>query len=215
MTEADPVRVAIVGKVKCDALYQLVLREGSQLKASVALGIGYILFNDLLAFQRVPSERMMKDRGFSERLVQNTGLLPEDLWPENMRERVRARNQLIKLRSVKSLRRWNATFYLVKEIPLGLMLNTTSAIGQLTSGETPETLMMETDKKQVVNRALANLKPHERVVVEMRYGLNGHEESTLAQVGDYFGCSASRVNQISRKAMKTMAKHLNIRELED
>jgi len=55
-----------------------------------------------------------------------------------------------------------------------------------------------------VQRALASLPAREREVIELRYGLNGHEPLTLEQVGDAFGVTRERIRQIENNTLKKL-----------
>jgi RNA polymerase primary sigma factor len=51
---------------------------------------------------------------------------------------------------------------------------------------------------------LERLTDRERTVIEMRYGLNGTEPSTLDEVGRHFNVTRERIRQIEAKALAKM-----------
>ena len=55
---------------------------------------------------------------------------------------------------------------------------------------------------------LSRLSEKQRVVVEQRFGLNGHERATLEQVGNEIGVTRERVRQIQIDALKRLRKIL-------
>jgi RNA polymerase primary sigma factor len=55
-----------------------------------------------------------------------------------------------------------------------------------------------------VNRLLDHLDPRTREVIRMRTGLDGSEEMTLEQIGQYFGITKERVRQINVRGMKQL-----------
>jgi len=55
-----------------------------------------------------------------------------------------------------------------------------------------------------LNAALADLTPQEREVITLRYGLNGGEPRTLAEIGERWGVSRERVRQIEARAMRRL-----------
>ena len=58
--------------------------------------------------------------------------------------------------------------------------------------------------------------PAHRRVIELRYGLDGHEEPLgLAQVGRELGVSASRVRQLEQDALRRLALRNELRALRD
>ncbi|MGZ5315934.1 MAG: sigma-70 family RNA polymerase sigma factor [Solirubrobacterales bacterium] len=59
-------------------------------------------------------------------------------------------------------------------------------------------------QREDVRRALDTLPEREREVLELRYGLNGHEPLTLEQVGDAFGVTRERIRQIENNTLKKL-----------
>jgi len=55
-----------------------------------------------------------------------------------------------------------------------------------------------------VNTFLDELKPKEREVVEMAYGLNGKEEMDVKEIAEHFSLTTTRINQILRSSLKKM-----------
>jgi len=64
--------------------------------------------------------------------------------------------------------------------------------------------IVQQDLREDVQRALKRLKPMERKVLEMRYGLNGHPDQTLRQVGDHFNLTRERIRQIEKDALRKL-----------
>ena len=55
--------------------------------------------------------------------------------------------------------------------------------------------------KEEVDRVLSTLTPREEKVIKMRLGIGEWKESTLEEVGDFFGLTRERVRQIETKAL--------------
>lgn len=55
-----------------------------------------------------------------------------------------------------------------------------------------------------VSRLLDHLDPRTREVIRMRTGLDGSQEMTLEQIGQYFGITKERVRQINVRGMKQL-----------
>jgi RNA polymerase primary sigma factor len=53
-----------------------------------------------------------------------------------------------------------------------------------------------------VKEIVHELKPRERRILEMRFGLNGQEMHTLEEVGEQFGVTRERIRQIEAKALE-------------
>ena len=50
-----------------------------------------------------------------------------------------------------------------------------------------------------VRRAVAELSGRERVIIEMRYGMNGRRELTQKEVADRLGISQSYISRLEKK----------------
>jgi RNA polymerase primary sigma factor len=65
-------------------------------------------------------------------------------------------------------------------------------------------------RKGFINEALRQLDGRTRSVIEMRYGLNGEEQTTLEEVGRIFGVTRERIRQIENhglKKLRALSKH--------
>jgi RNA polymerase primary sigma factor len=71
---------------------------------------------------------------------------------------------------------------------------------------TPEPFEMASDNLQRddVAQVLGSLPKREREVLELRYGLNGHEAMTLEEVGKAFGVTRERIRQIETSTLKKL-----------
>jgi RNA polymerase primary sigma factor len=72
------------------------------------------------------------------------------------------------------------------------------------SVEEPFETASENLQKEDVHRVLDALPRREREVIELRYGLNGHEPLTLEQVGEAFGVTRERIRQIENNTLKKL-----------
>jgi len=62
----------------------------------------------------------------------------------------------------------------------------------------------ENMRRENVRRVLEALPPREREVIEMRYGLKGHQSRTLEEVGRAFGVTRERIRQIENNTLKKL-----------
>jgi RNA polymerase primary sigma factor len=82
-----------------------------------------------------------------------------------------------------------------------------SELGDFVEDETAESpfeLARENLRKENVRRALDALPQREREVIEMRFGLKGHEARTLEEVGRAFGVTRERIRQIENNTLKKL-----------
>ena len=66
--------------------------------------------------------------------------------------------------------------------------------------------MEENEEKKILRWAIAELNPRERLIIEMRYGLNGAKELTQKEVADALGISQSYISRLEKKIMERL-KH--------
>ncbi len=72
------------------------------------------------------------------------------------------------------------------------------------SAESPFETASENLQRENVCRALDALPQREREVIEMRYGLQGHQARTLEEVGRAFGVTRERIRQIENNTLKKL-----------
>ena len=77
-----------------------------------------------------------------------------------------------------------------------------------TSDHQPETLLALRQGLQLLGRALEELTPRQRLVMEGRYGLNGSSERTLQDLADELGLSAEGVRKIQMAATEVLKQKL-------
>ncbi len=82
--------------------------------------------------------------------------------------------------------------------------------------EEPFEAATENLQREDIQRALDALPARERQVIELRYGLRGHEPLTLEEVGRAFGVTRERIRQIENntlKKLKQLPEAQRLREL--
>ena len=70
--------------------------------------------------------------------------------------------------------------------------------------ESPFETALENLRRENVRKALDALPQREREVIEMRFGLKGHEARTLEEVGRAFGVTRERIRQIENNTLKKL-----------
>ncbi len=71
----------------------------------------------------------------------------------------------------------------------------------------PEDIIIRNDLKEKVSELLSVLNERESDVLKLRFGLDGHPEHTLEQVGKAFRVTRERIRQIESKALKKLKNH--------
>jgi RNA polymerase primary sigma factor len=79
----------------------------------------------------------------------------------------------------------------------------------------PEAIASEKIMKEDLAKTLAGLPDRERKIIELRYGLTGHEPMTLEQVGHEFGVTRERIRQMEIKTLRRLQAFRMARALHD
>ena len=72
----------------------------------------------------------------------------------------------------------------------------------------PVLLLQDDDVRGNIEQWLTQLTDKQREVVERRFGLNGHDVSTLEEVGNTIGVTRERVRQIQIEALRKLREIL-------
>lgn len=68
--------------------------------------------------------------------------------------------------------------------------------------------MEEDEERRFVREAVQELEPRERIIIEMRYGLNGQKELTQKEVADALGISQSYISRLEKKIIQVLKKKI-------
>ena len=68
--------------------------------------------------------------------------------------------------------------------------------------------MEDDEEKRIVREAVKGLSKRERIIVEMRYGLNDNKELTQKEVADALGISQSYISRLEKKIMIRLKKKI-------
>lgn len=68
---------------------------------------------------------------------------------------------------------------------------------------------LEIEVKKLYQHIRQVLKPREKLILVLRYGLNNEEEQTQREIAEYMGISRSYVSRIEKKALNKLYKELN------
>ena len=75
-------------------------------------------------------------------------------------------------------------------------------------GDSVSRSMEEDEERSLIRDAVKKLNPRERVIIEMRYGLNGERELTQKEVADALGISQSYISRLEKKIMSRLRKKI-------
>jgi RNA polymerase primary sigma factor len=67
-------------------------------------------------------------------------------------------------------------------------------------------LLGDSDVKSEINIALSTLKPRNKKIMEMLFGMNGYQTMTLQEVGYEIGLTREMVRQVKEKSLKQMSQ---------
>lgn len=79
----------------------------------------------------------------------------------------------------------------------------------------PEEKIIEKSMAKDINNVLETLKPNERKVIRMRYGLNGAKPMSLKEVGQHCDLTKERIRQIEKTAITRLQHPTRARRLAD
>ena len=68
--------------------------------------------------------------------------------------------------------------------------------------------MEDDEERRILRSAVKGLNARERVIIEMRYGLDGSDELTQKEVADALGISQSYISRLEKKIMKDLRKKI-------
>jgi RNA polymerase primary sigma factor len=129
--------------------------------------------------------------------------LVQELGREPTAEEI-ARSLELQVREVKEIQRL-AQLPVSLEKPIGEEED--SELGDFVeddASESPYEIAVENLRRENVRKALDALPEREREVIEMRFGLKGHEARTLEEVGRAFGVTRERIRQIENTTLKKL-----------
>ena len=72
--------------------------------------------------------------------------------------------------------------------------------------ESPDTRVSQENLVEELEKILDHLRPRERDVLKLRFGLNDGNKRTLEEIGQLFGVSRERVRQIETRALNKLRK---------
>ena len=78
------------------------------------------------------------------------------------------------------------------------------ALGLCSQEVDPEQVAIQASLQEALHEAMQGLREREKLVLKLRFGLEGEESLTLEKVGAILGVSRSRLGQIEAKALRKL-----------
>lgn len=138
-------------------------------------------------------------RATAERIATFLGMLPEDLFPDELYDRFggKTTTAFVETSSVNALPMGDRVFSLMAP-----------------SDETAETRATDLELKDRIDSILETLTFREREVIKLRFGIPDGVTHTLEEIGDLLGISKERVRLIESRAVWRLRKPMRSRQLE-
>ena len=144
-------------------------------------GFSYAHLLSLINMAVSPVDEHGRIKPSAEKLCEITYSIPEELWCEEQLTPLKTNKADVKMKpdQVKALMWADA-----REL------------------ESPEILADQYFTKKTLNGVLSDLTSKERIVLALRFGLDGTDAKTLDEAGKILGVSRERVSQIEAKALR-------------
>jgi RNA polymerase sigma factor (sigma-70 family) len=170
-------RIGIKVRVFNFALDHAIKAKGwTRKEAAAAFGVTYITLSHWLAFKSYPREAKVLE------VSQVLGVWREVLFPEE----------------IKSLR-------ITKQPePLSFGREEALAFGMLSDEVNPEKIAIKASLQESLQTAMQVLREREKLVLKLRFGLDGEEALTLGGVGAVLGVTRERIRQIETGALRKL-----------
>ena len=170
-------RVGIKVRVFNFALDHAIKAKGwTRKEAAAAFGVAYTTLSHWLAFKTYPREAKVLE------VSQVLGVWREVLFPEE----------------IKSLR-------ITKQPePLSFGREEALAFGMLSDEVNPEKISIKASLQESLQTAMQVLREREKLVLKLRFGLDGEEALTLVGVGAVLGVTRERIRQIETGALRKL-----------
>tara|TARA_Y100000310_G_scaffold158504_1_gene157916 strand:- start:370 stop:972 length:603 start_codon:yes stop_codon:yes gene_type:complete len=88
--------------------------------------------------------------------------------------------------------------------PLSFGREEALALGMLSQEVDPEKIAIQASLQESLQTAMQGLREREKLVLKLRFGLDGEEALTLSGVGAVFGVTSERIRQIEAKALRKL-----------
>ena len=178
----DEFRVGIKTRVFNWSLDRAIKAKGwKRAEAAKACGVTLQTLFHWLAFRVYPRENKRMDASIA------LGVLEETIFPEGIEG-----------------------FRITKQPePISFGKDEAVALGLCSQEADPEQIAMQESLPESVQWAMQGLKEREKLVLKLRFGLEGEEPLTLQDAGVILGVTGNRVREIQAKAVRKLRRSLS------
>jgi len=81
--------------------------------------------------------------------------------------------------------------------------------------ENPDEILWNTERKESIMEVLNGLPERDRIIVCKIFGLGGHEQQTLREIGPLFGISHERIRQIKENVLVKLKKNQELQNINE
>lgn len=192
----DGFAITAVTKLKHAAIYAAARRIGSQSALASHLGVSRTYISRWINLQAAPPEspsgRFWTESRISEieaKLITLTGMGWDELWPPELRagdflkcSKTIIRTEVVRRAALEAYSR-----------------HTLNRLQAYATGDCDADA-----RSDRISESLSTLRPKDRLVIEMLFGLDGEGGKTLSEVADALGLSRVRVGQLKGRAIRTL-----------
>lgn len=151
---------------------------------SIAAGISASVMGRLVNMKSSPLRTNMKWKNAVLKLAEFFGCLPEDIFSEDHINNVLDTNRAEAEVNFVDIYRFISEGIAERMIP--------------------ENIVFENERAEVISKLLSTLKPREREVIKLRFGLEGEEEHTLEEAGETLGLTREGARQNEERGLKKL-----------
>ena len=145
-------------------------------EAAKACGVHFTTLNNWLGFKSYPKEAKALE------VAVLLGVSDEILFPEEIKG-----------------------FRITKQIePVSFGKEEALALGLCSQEADPEQIAIQDSLQDSLQEAMQGLREREKLVLRLRFGLDGEESRTQADVGSILGVTNTRIGQIEAKALRKL-----------
>ena len=66
------------------------------------------------------------------------------------------------------------------------------------------------DEKNLLHAVVNNLNPREKMIIDMRFGINGYDEHTQKEVADIMGISQSYISRLEKRIIRRIKREMEL-----